>query len=243
MNKKVLPIIIGAIILIGVIIFVSFLFFKNKKTEVSTVESFTLTLGEEKEIIGGPMMRFTGVISDSRCPSDVDCVWAGLANIKVSLSPYENDSGSYMDKLYQLIIPGGNPDYFTGSCLSNSNCNNYVIIPGMDVALFFTKLDPYPISKNEVDKSKYVAHFSLKQLKPEWETIALPTEGRPDEVAPGPIKQECQSRMDEYAKGQQFKDKKFNLCELLESKVGSTSAQCPNGLSPQGCSICKIKCR
>jgi hypothetical protein len=79
--------------------------------------------------------------------------------------------------------------------------------------------------------------------KPEWKTITLPIEARPDEVDPGPIATECQSRMNEYMRSEEFKNKGFSVCKLLESKVGTTDKECPNGFSPQGCSICKIMCR
>ena len=243
MNKKKISIIVGSLILIIAISVVVFLFIRKENRVINSADLFSMMIGQEKDIPNGPLLRFTGVIEDSRCPSDVECVQAGRALIKVSLSPYENEIGKYMDKLQQLSIPGGNSDYYYKNCISSANCSNVVIIPGMNTALVFVKLEPYPVSTNEADKSLYKAYFSLKQLKAESETFTLPTEGRPDEVAPGPIKQECQARLDEYMKGGQFKDKGLFMCELLESKASKIVKDCPDGLSPQGCSICKIKCR
>ena len=73
-------------------------------------------------------------------------------------------------------------------------------------------------------------------------TILLPITVRGDEVDPGPIENECQRRMGEYIQSSEFKHKEFSHCNLMESKVGFNQQECPNGFSPQGCSICTLKC-
>jgi hypothetical protein len=37
--------------------------------------------------VGGSIVRFDEVRSDSRCPSDVQCAWAGNAEIVISVGP------------------------------------------------------------------------------------------------------------------------------------------------------------
>ena len=72
--------------------------------------------------------------------------------------------------------------------------------------------------------------------------ITLPIGARGDFVDPGPIENECQGRMEKYIKSSEFDSKGFSKCTLIESKVGYSEEECPNGFSPQGCSICKLTC-
>jgi hypothetical protein len=55
--------------------------------EVAAGEVFDLAVGQEAQIRGTPItVRIVGVSQDSRCPSDVQCVWAGDAVIRLGLS-------------------------------------------------------------------------------------------------------------------------------------------------------------
>lgn len=55
--------------------------------QVSTGDAFDLAVGQEAQIRGTPVtVRFISVSQDSRCPSDVQCVWAGDAQIRLALS-------------------------------------------------------------------------------------------------------------------------------------------------------------
>jgi hypothetical protein len=56
---------------------------KNNKAEES---SPALHIGQEYTSRAGIKARVIGVPSDSRCPSDVTCVWAGNATVIVELS-------------------------------------------------------------------------------------------------------------------------------------------------------------
>ncbi len=54
--------------------------------EVAPGESFTLAPGTEAIVKGGgPRVRFEGVLEDSRCPSDVQCIWAGEVVVDVTI--------------------------------------------------------------------------------------------------------------------------------------------------------------
>src|SRR5690554_6743820 len=37
-------------------------------------------------VISGISIKFVEVLEDSRCPTDVECIWAGRARVKVSVS-------------------------------------------------------------------------------------------------------------------------------------------------------------
>jgi len=48
---------------------------------------FILQLGDEREIPGTRLrLGFLGVLEDSRCPTDVECVWEGDAELQLSLT-------------------------------------------------------------------------------------------------------------------------------------------------------------
>ena len=47
-------------------------------------ENTTLRVGQQKTTAGGKVrVKLISVMEDSRCPTDVDCVWAGNAKVKV----------------------------------------------------------------------------------------------------------------------------------------------------------------
>jgi len=50
-------------------------------------ESFELSLNQEKQADGEDLnVKFVAVPEDSRCPSDVTCVWAGQVKVTLALS-------------------------------------------------------------------------------------------------------------------------------------------------------------
>ena len=56
-------------------------------TEVRLAEEFTLAPGESARIQGESLtLAFDSVTSDSRCPSNVNCVWEGDAVVAVTLT-------------------------------------------------------------------------------------------------------------------------------------------------------------
>lgn len=57
--------------------------------EAQLDQPFTLFV-REKAQIGDLQIRFIGVPEDSRCPADVNCVWAGNAKIVLGLSLKES---------------------------------------------------------------------------------------------------------------------------------------------------------
>jgi hypothetical protein len=54
--------------------------------EVQPGQEFELAPGESARAPGGPLVRFLEVTSESRCPTDAVCVWAGDAVVAVTLS-------------------------------------------------------------------------------------------------------------------------------------------------------------
>jgi hypothetical protein len=55
--------------------------------QVAIGQEFQLAVGQEARIVGTPItVTFRSVSDDSRCPSNVQCVWAGDAAIKLGLA-------------------------------------------------------------------------------------------------------------------------------------------------------------
>ena len=50
-------------------------------------DSLPLKVGKPVAISGGPRLTLGAVKSDSRCPSNVECVWAGDAAVEITADP------------------------------------------------------------------------------------------------------------------------------------------------------------
>jgi hypothetical protein len=56
--------------------------------EFNLNEPFTLSGGQEALVRSDNLrLRFTEVVEDSRCPTQVECVWTGQARIAISVQP------------------------------------------------------------------------------------------------------------------------------------------------------------
>ncbi len=105
--------------------------------------TFALRVGQEARV-GGTMLRivFLGVDDDSRCPSDVMCVWAGNAAVRIGVT------------------------YGTGPTVA------YVLNTGIDprfadlasYRLTLTRLEPDPVSTSRIPAERYVATFRLQRV-------------------------------------------------------------------------------
>jgi hypothetical protein len=63
----------------------------------------TARLGQEVQV-GGLRVRPLQVLEDSRCPTDVDCIWAGRIRVKVAVS----GAGEQVMELNRPVtVPGG----------------------------------------------------------------------------------------------------------------------------------------
>ena len=55
--------------------------------QVQTGREFDIAVGQAVEVRGTPLtIRFSGVSEDSRCAVDVQCVWAGNAIVRLTIS-------------------------------------------------------------------------------------------------------------------------------------------------------------
>jgi len=111
-------------------------------------DEFQLKVGESivLEDIGVRVM-FDGVSSDSRCPSQGMCIWAGDAAVLVEVAPVQDvlTAISKIDTLHTYLDP---------KMLSLGS-----------VELLLAQLDPYPETPGSIPADSYVATFKIQPLQ------------------------------------------------------------------------------
>lgn len=123
-------------------------------TEVSDQiinKSFELGIGESVTIMPDNIqVRFDTVISDSRCPTNVFCLWEGEAKIKIKLM-----------KSRPAILYGEIPirGYVTAK---DTCCHKYTVIDYYRITLL--QLDPYPQHPIPNDYTKYRATLLVNNI-------------------------------------------------------------------------------
>ncbi len=91
--------------------------------------------GQTVSISGADLsIRFEGVLSDSRCPANALCVWAGDALVRIQVQPREGSN-----KAYDLHTAENRP------------------VTHDDVTIELTQLLPYPFTADPIDASAYRA--------------------------------------------------------------------------------------
>ena len=83
-------------------------------------------------------VNFLEVPGDSRCPSDVVCIWAGQVSVVVNVTKNGENLGDVT-----LTLGFSNPD------LSVKNVGGYYIK--------VIAVNPYPVSTHKIEQSEYIA--------------------------------------------------------------------------------------
>jgi hypothetical protein len=105
---------------------------------------FRLAFGKEAVVDGSTLrIRFDTLLEDSRCPINVQCVWAGNAKIILRLEG-DTREGVKHDTLNVLLEPRA------------AKYGSFVIR--------FESLDPAPHSEQKPDLHSYVATLSVKPV-------------------------------------------------------------------------------
>jgi len=104
-------------------------------TDIPLGRSFDLRAGSSASLQDGLKITFIRVQSDSRCPMDAVCIWAGDAIVKVALS---QSGGSQAER-----------DLHTGTTGSQAAYLSY--------AITLVTLAPYPRSDRPIRPDDYVA--------------------------------------------------------------------------------------
>lgn len=112
---------------------------------VPFVGAQTISIGLKKEKTvaqTGLRIKFLEMVEDSRCPTDVNCVWAGNAKIRIQV---RDSHGS--PKTLEL----------------NSTLNPQVVNYGR-YEMRLSGLTPRPTSNRKIDKNGYVATIDVRKL-------------------------------------------------------------------------------
>ena len=110
----------------------------DNSTQAMLEEQFSLNF--EKTAIVSPVdikVKFVKVTEDSRCPSDVVCIWAGQVSVLINV----NDNGKDLGDIKLTL--GANKDDAV-----------------KDIGEYYLKLivvKPYPISTKRIEPSEYIA--------------------------------------------------------------------------------------
>ena len=99
-------------------------------------------INKEVTTAGGLKIAFVELVEDSRCPADVDCVWAGNAKIKVRVT--KNGKSKILD--LEMVTKGTSPNY--GSYL-----------------IKLKALTPELRSNVRINRNAYVATIEVKKVK------------------------------------------------------------------------------
>jgi len=110
--------------------------------QVQTGSEFDLVVNQQAVVEGTPLrIRFNGVSNESRCPSDVQCVWAGNAVVHLNLTSTGNPGS---DVALNTTLDPKSADY-----------------AGYRVTL--VGLKPYPRSGSPIPAGDYVASLRVER--------------------------------------------------------------------------------
>ena len=136
----------------------SFLFFgcvsdnfgKDADFKVKLNESFSLKINQTAYIESDMMLlNFTNVTADSRCPGDVQCVWAGIGAVSVQV---KKDEGNTSSLLHTILT-------------TENRIMNFTDSNGIMYGLELIDLEPYPVSTKKIGMDEYVATLRVTNRK------------------------------------------------------------------------------
>jgi hypothetical protein len=105
-------------------------------------ESVKVQIHKETKLVRSKLsIKFVELVDDSRCPTGVQCIWAGNGKIKVSI---KRTSGAA--KIFEMDTNGP---------------NNSVLYAGYKITL--TGLTPHPAENIRINRNGYVAAFTVQK--------------------------------------------------------------------------------
>lgn len=112
--------------------------FTENQTMTRVGKEFPIKVGRQLKVEGADLqVKFIGVPQDSRCPTNVNCVWAGNAEVSLEW---------IVDKC---------PTSITLNTHATSGAGDESKVGGFRVKLI--KLEPYPHSEKKISPSDYTA--------------------------------------------------------------------------------------
>jgi hypothetical protein len=62
-----------------------------------TEQVITLSVGDHRDLPGGATIGVSDISSDSRCPANVQCIWAGSAAVAITFSAESSDTAATLN--------------------------------------------------------------------------------------------------------------------------------------------------
>jgi len=113
------------------------------QTNAQTAQKINVLVGKQKKASRSKIaVKFVSLIEDSRCPDDVNCIQAGNARIKVTVSK-----------------PGSAPVTFEANTNLGAKGDTYE-----GYAIYLTDLTPIPRANVRLNRNAYTATFSVSRL-------------------------------------------------------------------------------
>lgn len=105
--------------------------------------SINLKIGETVDITSDFQITLINILDDSRCPSDVTCIWEGTVSAEINL--IKDGEG------HKYVIPIGLADGMESQLID-------------DFYVMLYDVTPYPISTRQIESSEYVATLIVSQV-------------------------------------------------------------------------------
>lgn len=123
----------------------------DNSTEVAQDEPntiFTIKYGEVKSInYLNLQVGFRDVNEDSRCPQDVLCNWAGLAELRLWIKPVGKDTINIIAPIHGYV--------------TSVDSLRHIYVDTLGYKISVLQLDPYPISRTTFPEQNYTALIKL----------------------------------------------------------------------------------
>jgi hypothetical protein len=113
------------------------------ESNAQTAQKISVLVGKQKKATRSKItVKFAELVEDSRCAEGTQCVWAGNATIKVTVSK-----------------PGSAPITFEANTNTGPKGNIYE-----GYAIYLTSLTPVPNANVRINRNAYTATFSVSRL-------------------------------------------------------------------------------
>lgn len=124
-------------------ILLTFLFGVFSAAQAQTTQQLNLQVGAQKKAFKNKItVQFIEVVEDSRCPEDVDCVWAGNAKVKIKVRKRGGVWKTF--EVNSAIAP------------------QTVEFEGYEIKM--TNLTPAPRSNIRINRNGYIATFAMRKI-------------------------------------------------------------------------------
>lgn len=120
-----------------------------EKAETPKIISLLKAGGKIKE--DNIQVKFLEVVEDSRCPKDVQCMWAGEVKVKVEVTNY-NASKPQPEERVLVLSPTADFDDLFGNIFHADGFNITAV-----------NVKPYPISTKKIKPKEYALQFYVQR--------------------------------------------------------------------------------